>query len=466
VRWAVSRPSSYRHLAALLGCLCIFFIILVASLQWRSSRYQHGLVTAIGESNRRHQTTTEYLSHLRDVETGERGYVVTGNREFLQPWSDGISKLPPTGSQLKVLYSGHRKPALAIGNLVHTGEAKVRFSNAVVSLRDAGGQDKASALIASGLGKRLMDHARVLVAGLERAEQDESRRLLLDGAEQQRDQQRLILMAEAVLLAAAVALLTALLATVWQLDKSSGLISDYAKRQEAIFESASDAMMMLDRNGDIVSLNTAAEKLFGRRREELHRRSNLVLFDEPPSRQASQEYLAALSTEGKIANPSRTFIGRRSDGSKFETEVVTTPVRLHDGLHFLTVGRDITERRRVERMKTDFVATVSHELRTPLTSISGSLGLLAGGAAGELGDKARRFIDIALSNSQQLIRLINDMLDIEKIEAGKMIFDSQPLDLEPMLQKVIQANAGFALKHRVEVQLLFPVSTYGPDLRL
>ncbi|HEX2910249.1 MAG TPA: CHASE3 domain-containing protein, partial [Chloroflexia bacterium] len=82
---------------------------------------------------------------------------------------------------------------------------------------------------------------------------------------------------------------------------------------------------------------------------------------------------------------------------------------------------DITDRKNVERMKNEFISTVSHELRTPLTSIRGSLGLLIGGIAGDLPSQARSMIEIAHKNSERLVRLINDILDIEKIESGKMV---------------------------------------------
>src|SRR6185437_14529446 len=100
-------------------------------------------------------------------------------------------------------------------------------------------------------------------------------------------------------------------------------------------------------------------------------------------------------------------------------------------------------RKRHERLKGEFVATVSHELRTPLTSIAGSLGLLAGGAAGQLPDPARRLLTIAHTNSQRLVRLINDILDIEKIEADKVAFALQSVELHALAEQAIDANKGF-----------------------
>ena len=127
-------------------------------------------------------------------------------------------------------------------------------------------------------------------------------------------------------------------------------------------------------------------------------------------------------------------------------EMVQAPQFSADGAvqRIFVSARDISERKRVERLKNEFVSTVSHELRTPLTSIAGSLGLLAGGAAGALGDKARHLVAIAHSNSLRLVRLINDILDIEKIEAGRMNFEVRPLLVREIVEQAISGLRGYA----------------------
>src|SRR5262249_59685489 len=97
------------------------------------------------------------------------------------------------------------------------------------------------------------------------------------------------------------------------------------------------------------------------------------------------------------------------------------------------VIEDVTPRENSERMKSEFVAMVSHELRTPLTSIKGSLSLLISGAVGPLSDRARAMIDIAFDNSERLIRIINDILDIEKIVSGQVALDISPVELAAWL---------------------------------
>ena len=104
-------------------------------------------------------------------------------------------------------------------------------------------------------------------------------------------------------------------------------------------------------------------------------------------------------------------------------------------------------------MKSEFVSTVSHELRTPLTSIAGSLGLLAGGAAGPLPEPAAKLVRIAHGNSQRLVRLVNDILDLAKIEAGRIALDLEPRRLRPLVEDAIEANRGFSERFGVRLEL-------------
>jgi len=115
---------------------------------------------------------------------------------------------------------------------------------------------------------------------------------------------------------------------------------------------------------------------------------------------------------------------------------------------------DITERKRIEGLKNEFVSTVSHELRTPLTSIHGSLGLITGGVAGPLAPKMRTLIDVAYNNSARLVRLVSDILDMDKMESGKLALALRPLQLRPFLEQAIEANRGFAAKFGVQLQPL------------
>ena len=118
-------------------------------------------------------------------------------------------------------------------------------------------------------------------------------------------------------------------------------------------------------------------------------------------------------------------------------------------LRMTGINLDITELKRLERIKSEFVSIVSHELRTPLTSIRGSLGLAINNAAGELPAAAKELLRVADRNAQRLGALIDDLLDVEKLEAGKLRFEITPQPLLPLIEQALTANAPYAAGHNV-----------------
>ncbi len=148
---------------------------------------------------------------------------------------------------------------------------------------------------------------------------------------------------------------------------------------------------------------------------------------------------------------------RLRDGRTFER--YTAPVSSKSGTMYGRVWyyRDISERKLIEQMKNEFVSVVSHELRTPLTSIRGALGLVSGGIVGQLPPQAEAMINIAQKNSDRLIRLINDFLDIEKIESGKMEFHFTPLDLRHLIANTLEENQAYAAELHVTLATADPL---------
>lgn len=224
------------------------------------------------------------------------------------------------------------------------------------------------------------------------------------------------------------------------------------RRQATALEAAANAIVITGRDGVIRWVNPAFTQLTGYTRGEAVGRDTRILksgkHDAPFYEALWQTVLSGRVWQGEVTN-------RRKGGDLYTEEMTITPVRDAQGdiTEFVAIKQDITERKAVERMKNEFVSTVSHELRTPLTSIRGSLGLIAGGVAGELPPQVRRLVDIALNNSDRLVCLINDILDIEKIESGRMDFRMQPTDLLGIVRQAIEANQAFAAQHSVALEL-------------
>jgi len=142
-------------------------------------------------------------------------------------------------------------------------------------------------------------------------------------------------------------------------------------------------------------------------------------------------------------------------GRAVDLDVLHWPLRGADGdvEGVIVLGIDVTRLKEADRMKDHFVSVVSHELRTPLTAMRGSLGLLAGGVAGDLPAEAKPLVDIALQNSDRLWRLVNDLLDIEKMSAGHVDFRIEPLDWRALLREAIESSRGLMQQFDVSFEL-------------
>lgn len=230
------------------------------------------------------------------------------------------------------------------------------------------------------------------------------------------------------------------------------------KRQKGLFESlfrnAPDAVIFADPERRIRLINPAFTNLFGYGQAEIEGRGTDFLYarEEDFHAQGESRYNPC-----SVADPGQTYEMeyRRREGAVFPAETVGSAVRDAEGnlLGFIGQIRDITERRRMDRLKREFISTVSHELRTPLTSIRGALGLLAGGAVGELPAAGRDLVAVAARNSERLNLLIDDLLDIELIASGRLTFDQVTVPVWRLLEQALEANEGYARQFGVRLRL-------------
>jgi PAS domain S-box-containing protein len=243
-----------------------------------------------------------------------------------------------------------------------------------------------------------------------------------------------------------VQLLTLLAAEVAPSLEAARLHEDLREsetRKRAIVESALDCMIAADEKGRIVEFNPAAENTFGHRRDQVLGKDIWEVIIPAQLREGHRVDLEKL-----VASPERSqgrleTTAQRSDGSRFPVEISLASFRQDGEAMFSASIRDLSERLEAEVMrheseaKSRFVAAMSHELRTPLNSILGFSQLLAGGGTGELNERQRRYVGHIESSGRHLLALINDVLDLSKVEAGQMEVELEPIELQPLLEEAI-----------------------------
>ncbi|MBE9178788.1 PAS domain S-box protein [Oculatella sp. LEGE 06141] len=214
-------------------------------------------------------------------------------------------------------------------------------------------------------------------------------------------------------------------------------------------ESAVEGISQLDRQGRYIQANSAYARMLGYSPNELigMKWEQTIYPDDIEMLKAAYQQML---THGKVELDTR---GIRSDGTVFDKQVMLIarfdPQQQFMG-HYCFV-KDISDRREVERLKDEFVSVVSHELRTPLTAISAALDLLAEGVLHNQPDDAQQMLTIAASNTDRLVRLINDILDIERIESGKVVMTRQACNTSELIQQTVEALQDIAEKAGVSL---------------
>ncbi|WP_322399714.1 ATP-binding protein [Massilia luteola] len=247
-----------------------------------------------------------------------------------------------------------------------------------------------------------------------------------------------------------------------ELEQALASVRTNEQRIATIIETAHDAFVGIDMRGRICDWNSAAERMLGWSRDDALGRpvSDLVIPERFRAR--ARALLADFRATGTLA-----LLGQRVERLLLTRDGVEIPVELTlglagtgDDLFFSAFVHDISARKEVERMKDEFVATVSHELRTPLTAISASLALLADGMAGELPPDAQGLVDVANASSERLVRLVGDVLDIQKMDAGGMAFDRAVQPLLPLAEDAVAAMQSFAARSGIALSC---VATPGAE---
>ena len=284
-------------------------------------------------------------------------------------------------------------------------------------------------------------------------------------------------------------------------ERSARAAAKAEGRFRELLEAAPDAILEVDSDGRIVLLNAVAEKVFGYTRAELlGQPMELLIPSDLRSRHEQHRSAYRFHPTTRPMGSGLDLYAQRKDGSRFPVEISLSPLKSEDGFRVSAIIRDVTERKQAEqriqalnesftrelstanqqlelrnreveranRLKSEFLASMSHELRTPLHTIIGFSELLAEELEGPLNEKQKRFMSHIHQDSLHLLELINEVLDLSKIEAGRLELRLETFDLIAAVDEALSSAKALGAQKSIAIESHVPggISLYGDRLRV
>ena len=426
-----------------------------------------------------HQVLTELeatMSTMKDAETGERGFIITGQEAYLQPYQSALNEIHTHVEKLRQLTLDNPNQQARITVLEGKIAERLASLKTGIEMRMRGDAEGARQLIASGVGKGMMDDLRQFINVMEGEEEDLLNRRAAESKASGRD----AFLTDFVANLIACALLSLISLVIFR-DITARRRAEEALRQqrewlEVTLSSIGDAVITTDINGFVSFLNPVAQGLTGWKLEEavgqrLHEIFNIVNEE---TRQTVENPALRAMREGVIVGLANHTVLIAKDRSEIPIDDSGAPIKDTDGkiIGAVLIFRDITERRRIERersqllageqaareqaeaasrAKDEFVAVISHEIRSPLNSILGWAQMLKTGRLNK--GEADRAIETIERNARMQVQLVEDLLDISRVITGKLTLNVRPVELTEIIELALDAIRPAAEAKAIELRV-------------
>jgi PAS domain S-box-containing protein len=420
------------------------------------------------------QTTSALLRAVLNMETGMRGYLLSGSEAHLEPYASGRAEFRDQLVRARTLAADDK--LLQLLEQVEHSERGWRegYAQPLIEQRRAAGESvprllEVLRITRQGVGKAYTDRIRTL---LRDAAGDASERLEAERRRIETSYQRTALLLVAggvVVLILVVGLLAGLARNLRALTAANTQLKNEVEQRrqvEAVLRTSEQrlglalagaglALFDCEVSREQVYLSQQWAMILGDppqpTRASLQALEDLVHPDDLPAlRRALQALLQGERSDFRLEARVRTRTGNwkwvESLGKVVERSAEGHPLRVTG------ISADITARKAIDQLKSEFASTVSHELRTPLTAIMGAVGVLRGDLAGELPEQARAFLEMAHQNTERLAELLSSMLDLERLESGLLALRLRPLELNGFLARAVGVNQPYAQRLGVKLE--------------
>jgi PAS domain S-box-containing protein len=467
------RPISHKGLAIGTGALMALLILGAGLAYWNALQMRRDDAW-IAHTDEVLDALEGVISTMKDAETGQRGYLITGEDGYLEPYNAAVATIQDKVQRLQRLTADNPRQQDHVRLMEEQISGKLQELQRTVALRKKD-PEAARQIVSTGQGQKLMDAIRAQIQAM----QGEERNLLAVREQRSRQSYRVTVLTILFSLASGLGLVATLVYLVQRRRAERKQAERWQARLAAIVESSGDAILSKDLDGVIQTWNTGARRLFGYEAEDVIGRPVTLLL--PPERlQEESQILARVRSGQPVENMETVRVTK--DGKRIDISLTVSPVKDRNGriIGASKIARDITDRKRLEAelkaakeaaeaanaAKSQFLANMSHELRTPMNAIVGMTDLALGE---DLSATLRDYLQTVKQSADGLLELVNEILDLSRIEAGGLQLEALPFDLVKTVEQVVKTLGVRACEKGLELVCDLgnvPAQVVGDPLRL